>query len=127
LEVSLLPSLAASGQTFAALTYGTCAGWFPSSSGMHLDGGLWLRSAYTAHALMLAVESAPKFFTPQVTAEGFKLQWQGAPGVTCLLDASTNLVQWTTLISTNPPDGFGAYIDADALVMPRRFHRVTPQ
>ena len=127
LEVSLLPNLAAAGQTFPALTYGTCAGGFSSSSGMHLDGGLWLRSASTAHALMLTVEGAPKFFASQVTAGGFKLQWQSAPGVTCLLDASTNLVVWTTLIATNPPGGLGAYIDADSLVMPRRFYRLRQQ
>jgi hypothetical protein len=127
LEVSLLPNLAAAGQSFPAVTYGTCAGGFSSSSGMHLDGGLWLRSASTAHALMLTVEDAPKFFAPQVTAGGFKLQWQGAPGVIYLLAASTNLVQWTTLIATNPPGGLGAYIDADSRAMPRRFYRVSPQ
>jgi len=127
LEVSLLPNLAAAGQIFPAVTYGTCAGGFSSSSGMHLDSGLWLRSAFTAHALMLTVEDAPKFFAPQASAGGFKLQWQGAPGVTCLLDASTNLVEWTTLIATNPPNGLGAYIDEDSLVMPRRFYRVRPQ
>ena len=43
------------------------------------------------------------------------------------LDASTNLVEWTTLISTNTPDGLGVYVDADSLVMPRRFYRLTPQ
>jgi hypothetical protein len=69
----------------------------------------------------------PKFSKSQCSAEGFDVQWQGAPGVTCLLDASTNLVEWTTLISSNPSDGMGIFIDADSLVMPRRFYRPTPQ
>jgi hypothetical protein len=127
LEVSLLPNLAAAGQTFPAMTFGASTGSFSSSSGLQLDGGLWLRPAFTAHELTLTVESVPKFLTPEFTAGGFKLQWQAAPGVTCHLDASTNLVNWLTLLSTNPPDGLGVYIDADSLVMPRRFYRLTPQ
>ena len=127
LEVSLLPNLAAAGQTFPAMTFGASTGSFSSNVGLQLDGGLWLRPAFTAHELTLTVESAPKFLTPEFTAGGFKLQWQAAPGVTCLLDASTNLVDWTTLISINTPDGLGVYVDADSLVMPRRFYRLTPQ
>jgi hypothetical protein len=127
LEVSLLPNLAAPGQTFAAMTYGASTGSFSSRVGLQLDGGLWLRPAITAHALMLNVESAPKFYTPQVSADGFKLQWHGAPGVDCRLDASTNLIDWVTLISTNSPDGLGVYIDSDSLVLPQRYYRLAPQ
>jgi hypothetical protein len=127
LELSVLPNLAAAGQSFTVMTYGTRAGLFSSTQGSQLSGGLWLRPAFTPHELMLAVENAPKFFTPQMTGGGFRLQWQGAPGVTCRLDASTNLVNWLPLFSTNSPDGFGAYLDADSLVMPRRFYRLTPQ
>lgn len=127
LEVGLLPNLAVLGQTFAAMSYGTSTGAFSSGSGLQLDGGLWLRPALTAHELTLTVESAPKFSIPQFTAGGFKLQWQGAPGVTCRLDASTNLLNWLTLLSTNTPDGLGVYVDADSLVLPRRFYRLTPQ
>ncbi len=127
LEVSLVPNLAAAGQSFTALAYGTHTGSFSSNSGMQLGGGLWLRPAYTPQALTLTVESAPEFSPPQMTAGGFKLQWQGAPGVGCRLEASTNLVDWLSLLSTNTPDGLGAYVDADSLAMPRRFYRVTPQ
>ena len=127
LEVSLLPNLAAPGQTFAAMTYGASTGSFSSRVGLQLDGGLWLRPAITSHALMLNVESVPTFYTPQVTADGFKLQWHGAPGVGWRLDASTNLVDWLTLISTNSPDGLGVYIDSDSLVLPRRYYRLAPQ
>jgi hypothetical protein len=127
LELSVLPNLAAAGQSLTVVTYGTRTGSFSSTQGSQLGGGLWLRPTFTAHELTLAVESAPKFFTPQTTAAGFKLQWQGAPGVTCRLDASTNLVNWLMLIAINPPDGFGAYIDENSLLMPRRFYRLTPE
>jgi hypothetical protein len=126
-EVSLLPNLAAPGQTFAAMTYGASTGSFSSRVGMQLDGGLWLRPAITAQALTHYVESAPTFYAPKVTADGFKLLWHGAPGVGWRLDASTNLVDWLTLISTNSPDGLGVYIDSDSLMLPRRFYRLAPQ
>jgi hypothetical protein len=127
LEVSLLPNLAAPGQTFAAMTYGASTGSFSSRVGLQLDGGLWLRPAITSHALMLNVESAPTFYTPQVTADGFKLQWHGAPGVGWRVEASTNLVDWLTLTSTNSPDGLGVYIDPDSPVLPQRYYRLAPQ
>jgi hypothetical protein len=94
---------------------------------LQLDGGLWLRPAITSHALMLNVESAPTFYTPQVTADGFKLQWHGAPDVGWRVEASTNLVDWLTLTSTNSPDGLGVYVDSDSLVLPKRYYRLAPQ
>ena len=127
LEVTVLPNLAAPGQTFTAITYGTRTASFSSNSGLQLDGGLWLRPVFNAYDLTLTVEGAPKFIAPQMTAGGFKLQWLSPPGVTCRLLASTNLADWLTLTSTNTLDGLGVYLDADSLVMPRRFYRLIPQ
>jgi hypothetical protein len=127
LEVTLLPNLAAPGQTLTAITYGTRTASFSSNSGLQLDGGLWLHPVFNTHDLTLTVEGAPKFIAPQMTAGGFKIQWLSTPGVTYRLVASTNLADWLTLTSTNTLDGLGVYLDADSLVIPRRFYRLVPQ
>lgn len=55
----------------------------------------------------------------------FHVQWQGSAGQTYRLDASTNLVDWVPLLTTNAPGGLLDFTDPASATLPRRFYRVS--
>jgi len=59
---------------------------------------------------------------------GAKLTMAGTPSQTYLIEASTNLVNWTPLITvTADPAGIIEYLDAAAAAYPHRFYRAEAQ
>jgi hypothetical protein len=55
----------------------------------------------------------------------FQLHWQGEPGATYRLDASTNLLSnsWVPLLTNGTLTGLLDYIDSGATNFPHRFYR----
>jgi subtilisin family serine protease len=63
--------------------------------------------------------------TPDPTA--LQLRIQGVPGRRYVLDASTNLTDWTTMeTNTTALDGHCIFVDAGATNLPRRFYHARP-
>ncbi len=127
LDLGVLPGTASVGQSFAPMTFLSRTGSFSHTTGIVLGGGLWLRTALNNFDLSLTVEGPPKVLSLDTTAEGFKLVWQGEPGVTYQVLASTNLVNWQVLLSTNTSDGFFQFLDPEFPARPRRFYCTTVQ
>jgi hypothetical protein len=127
LELELIPGIAALGQSIAAITFGNLANAFGHTTGLVLGSGLWLRATYNPHDLTLTVEGPPKVLSLQTSAEGFKLTWQGEPGVAYQVLGSTNLLDWELLFSTNTPNGFFQFVDPEYPARPLRFYRTTIQ
>jgi hypothetical protein len=127
LELKLIPGIAALGQSVAVITFGNLANAFAHTTGLILGSGLWLRPTYNAHDLNLTVEGPPKVVSLQSSAEGFKLAWQGEPGVAYQVFGSTNLLDWQLLLSTNTPNGFFQFVDPEYPARPLRFYRTTIQ
>jgi hypothetical protein len=58
-----------------------------------------------------------------MTAQGQQLQIVGRPNLNFSIQASTNLANWVTLITTNSATGIFDYIDSDSVNLPRRYYR----
>jgi uncharacterized repeat protein (TIGR01451 family) len=54
---------------------------------------------------------------------GFQVEFHTYPDTTYWILASTNLVDWVTLITTNSGDGHVIFIDLEAASYPQRFYR----
>jgi hypothetical protein len=68
----------------------------------------------------------------QFTSEGFsngtfRLQFVGAPGSNYVLQASTNFVNWTALVTNPATTNILNFIDVNASAYPARFYRVLQQ
>ena len=53
----------------------------------------------------------------------FQLQFVTIPGSDYTIEASTNLVEWITLLTTNTPSGNVSFTDPDTTNHPVRFYR----
>jgi len=60
-----------------------------------------------------------------IPGQGFQLQFTTAPNATVSIDASTNLVDWQMLVTTNSSDGSFYFIDQDTATYPQRFYRTS--
>jgi hypothetical protein len=58
-----------------------------------------------------------------MTPQGQQLQIVGRPNLNFSIQASTNLANWVTLITTNSATGIFDYIDSDSVNLPRRYYR----
>ena len=54
---------------------------------------------------------------------GFQLQFATIPGTTVAIEASTNLVDWQTLVTTNSGSGTVGFLDQTAAGFAQRFYR----
>jgi hypothetical protein len=68
--------------------------------------------------------ATPSLAQPQWSPQGFTLRLSGDVGPDYHVQASTNLVDWTTLSMTNPPALPIDWLDPDAATAPLRFYRV---
>jgi beta-glucanase (GH16 family) len=70
------------------------------------------------------VGTAPQLGSPLVTDNQFQFQISGASGVTYTVQASTNLVAWANLFSTNASVTPFIWTDSAATNFPQQFYRV---
>jgi beta-glucanase (GH16 family) len=70
------------------------------------------------------VASPPQLSSLLLTTNRFQFQITGTTGVTCMIQASTNLILWTNLFATNPAALPFTWSDLGKTNFPRRFYRV---
>jgi len=92
------------------------------------DGAFYGTTVYGGdmnNGTVFRLGTAPFLFTSfsRLANNAFLLSLSGSSNTTCRIDASTNLVNWTTL--TNIPDTTGGiqFTDLSATNFPRRFYR----
>lgn len=65
--------------------------------------------------------------TLQMTTSGFNIQLSGPSGSNYVIEASTDLNNWTPIATNAAPTGTVSYIDTDASKYPNRFYRARIQ
>lgn len=65
--------------------------------------------------------------TLQMTASGFNIQLSGPAGSNYVIEASTDLKNWTPIATNSAPSGTVSYIDTQASNYPSRFYRARIQ
>jgi hypothetical protein len=85
------------------------------------DGEL---SATNQFAVVVATLPTPGLSIASLNDASLTLQLSAAVGVSCWVQASTNLVDWTTEFSTNAPAGPFFWTDPTMMVFPQRYYRV---
>jgi hypothetical protein len=76
--------------------------------------------------LNYALSGAPaslRLSVTSVSSTGFRFSIAGASGSGLTLQGSTNLIDWTSLLTTNPPAGSFEFLDTSASGLGRRFYR----
>ena len=115
------------GDSFQVVSWGTRNGGFRSIFGLDLGNGRVLAANYTNTTLLLETQSGP--VTPGkltlVPSENGGWQVRLTAGTTDQygIEASTNLLDWTRLLTTNAPLGVIVCDDPDAANCPYRFYR----
>jgi hypothetical protein len=71
------------------------------------------------YSLATTTVLTPLGFTPQ----GFKLRVTGRPDLHFTIQASTNLIKWTSLLTTNAPSGVFEFVDTNSASSSRRNYR----
>jgi autotransporter-associated beta strand protein len=101
--------------------------------GVEMPGGIWNSGRDPVHFsgtgnLIVAnsgvIPVPPQLMGAQVNATQFQFQVHGPAGYHYTVQASTNLADWTDLLSTNPSALPFHWADGDAAVLPGRFYRV---
>ena len=113
------------GQSFAVVTYGSESGQFASQQLPALPSGLAWQITYGATAVTLNVVHATIITDATRLANGhFQFSLSGPSATSALIQASTNLVDWTSLQTNTPFSGLLLFDDAQAVGYPVRFYRV---
>jgi hypothetical protein len=75
---------------------------------------------------LTVVSNVPPVLTPQsLSGTGFSFSANGIAGPSYTIQASTNLVTWTNLATTNPANTPFSFTDTNAGSFKSRFYRVT--
>ena len=113
------------GQSFAVVTYGSESGQFASQQLPALPSGLAWQITYGATAVTLNVVRATVITDATRLANGhFQFSLSGPSATSALIQASTNLVNWTSLQTNTPFSGLLLFDDAQTVGYPVRFYRV---
>ena len=130
LNVSLINGFRpGSGSAFPILTCGSCTGQFASTGGLTL-GGVRLSPAYASTSVTLNAVADVQAVLGSIGVQAnrhFELRLMGAPGQSYSIQASSNLVDWATLLTTNTPSGVLDFTDSEAAHFPQRFYRAVSQ
>ncbi len=104
--------------------------------GVEMPGGVWSATRDPAHFtgtgnLIVANSGvpppAPELVGTQVSGGRIEFQITGTPGLNYTVQASTNLVDWAPLLTTNSPVLPWTWADADTTNHSRRFYRALAQ
>jgi hypothetical protein len=114
------------GDRFPVVSWGTRSGNF-TIFGLDLGNGGVLSANYTNNALVLETQSRPVTPGKLILVPSEYGCWQvrltAEPTGQYGIDASTNLVNWTRLLTTNAPLGVIVCDDVDAANCRCRFYR----
>jgi hypothetical protein len=113
------------GQSFTLATYPSSTGQFSSTQFPPLPVELQWKLSYNANSLLLQVGPANVFQSSALTNGNFKFTFQGQTGSSCLIEVSTNLVNWGPLVTNIPFNGSLNYVDLNTPQFSKRFYRAT--
>jgi hypothetical protein len=116
------------GQSFDIATYGSESGQFALRHLPALPSNLAWQITYGATAVTLNVVRATTITDATRLANGhFQFSLSGPSATSALIQASTNLVNWTSLQTNTPFTGLLLFDDAQAVGYRVRFYRVIMQ
>lgn len=84
----------------------------------------------TASVVVMPATSNAPYIVPSgtgMTANGFKIQLSGLSGSNYVIQASTDLKNWTSVSTNAAPTGSVSYTDAAAMNLPFRYYRAMLQ
>jgi hypothetical protein len=110
---------------FDILTYSTRTGQFASTQLPLLPGGLQWQLAYNTSAIELQVVGSTAFQSSSLTNGAFQFSFAGQTGSSCLIEVSTNLFNWTPLLTNTPFNGILNFVDPQTPQFRIRFYRAT--
>jgi hypothetical protein len=116
------------GNSFVIATYSSRTGQFSTIQFPTLPAGSQWQLAYNANALVLqVVQGVPStaFQSSSLTNGNFQFTLVGQTGSMCLIEASTNLFDWTSVLTNAPFNGLLNYVDPQTPQFPKRFYRAT--
>jgi hypothetical protein len=113
------------GNSFVIATYGSSTGQFSATQFPPLPLELKWKLTYAASSLLLQVVPANVFQTSSLTNGNFQFTFGGETGSSCLIEVSTNLFDWTPLLTNAPFNGTLNYVDPQTPQFPTRYYRAT--
>ncbi|MDB6016416.1 MAG: repeat-containing protein, partial [Pedosphaera sp.] len=114
------------GQSFAIVNFGSATGQFATTQFPPLPKELRWQLNYNSNSLVARVVPATIIGGLLRTAGGdFQIAITGETGSACVVETSTNLVNWAGLTTNAPFNGTFNFTDTTAGPFPRRFYRIT--
>jgi hypothetical protein len=80
---------------------------------------------YNPGSLLLQVVPSAAFQSASLTNGNFQFVFSGQTGSSCLIQVSTNLLNWVPLFTNAPFNGTLNYVDPQTPQVPVRFYRAT--
>ena len=80
---------------------------------------------YNPSSLVLQIVPSTIFINSSLTNRNFQFTFVGQTGSSCLIEASTNLFNWTPLFTNTPFNGALNFTDPQTAQFPIRFYRAT--
>lgn len=113
------------GQSFILVNYGSRTGQFTSTQFPPLPLESKWQLTYDLSTLVLQVVPSTAFQSFALTNGNFRFALVGQTGSWCLIEASTNLFDWSPLLTNAPFDGTLNFEDPQTPQLPQRFYRAT--
>ena len=113
------------GQSFALATYTSSTGQFSATQFPPLPVISKWQLTYNPTSLVLQVVPSTAFQSASLTNGNFVFTFAGQTGSRCLIEVSTNLFNWTPLLTNTPFNGLLRYVDPQTPQFPKRFYRAT--
>jgi hypothetical protein len=113
------------GSSFDVVTYPAHTSEFTASRFPVLAPGLSWRLTYSATALQLSVGQALTAGGLTKLSNGhFQMTWAGPPGTAAILQVSTNLIRWDSVVTNKPFTGTFFFDDGQAALFNSQFYRI---
>jgi len=113
------------GQSFALANYPSSTGQFATTQFPPLPSSLRWQLTYSPTSLLLQVVPANVFQNSSLTNGNFQFAFTGQTGSSCLIEASSNLLDWSPLFTNTPFTGLLNYVDPQTPQFPNRYYRAT--
>jgi len=113
------------GNSFVIATFPSSTGQFSSIQFPPLPVVSKWQLTYNPTSLLLQVVPSTAFLSSSLTNGNFKFSFAGQTGSSCLIEVSTNLLNWTPLLTNTPFNGTLNYVDPQTPQFRIRFYRAT--
>ena len=123
LSLVITNSIPSPGEIVTVFSTRRRTGEFAQVSGLGIGNGLRWEKTYEPWGLYLTTAQSPQRLTLRSLTEGV-LEFDGDAERALEFQASTDLITWETLLSTNTPTGMIRLIDPDRANYAHRFYRV---